>query len=130
MTPERAKELMEQAAVMIAAAEGKEIEYKCRGCSDDDYERLIIIELSQFDWHDYEYRIKKVPTDKYIPFTAETFKEHRERWIRMSACELIAKVSGYNSRGVLIHGQDYSYAEFMKYNFFDDTGEPCGQKVE
>lgn len=128
MTPERKQELMEQAAVMIAAAEGKEIEYKCRGCSDDDYERLIIIEVCHFDWHDYEYRIKKVSTIKYIPFTAETFKEHRDRWIIGNVTGNLYKAQIITSDYVIFGEEAISFITLLE-NFKFENGEPCGQKV-
>lgn len=120
MTEERKAELREQAAVMLAAADGKEIEI----LGDDEWVQCEPL----FNWVTFKYRVKKVPTVKYIPFTAETFKPHRERWVKCGS-GAVRRVTSY-ADGLRV-GADYlSWHDFLDHCAFDDTGEPCGQRIE
>ena len=118
------EELKRRIAVEQAYLEEKEIEQYIDNIWCDVAEPV-------FNWSSSDYRIKETRT--YIPFTYETFKEHRDRWIKDPGYKGSQKVIEYGDYIVTIITdrvvEAYSYDELLDHRVFDDTGEPCGQKV-
>lgn len=75
--------------------------------------------------------IRKVepPKPKYRPFAnADEFKPHRDRWIRSLENNGCWRPTAYTNECVFYDGLlRYS---LLVNSVFDDTGEPCGVKVE
>lgn len=78
------------------------------------------------------------PEPKYIPFTAEQFAKHKDRWIRLRSdpkWDWIPKhrpVMFRHDEIVIADKKDsyaVTYKELVECYVFEDTGEPCGERV-
>lgn len=129
MTREEARKAAE---VMMAYADGKEIEFL------SIMDKWSIIQDPTFNWHSFNYRIKKEPT--YRPFKnkeecwAEMQKHQPFGWVKTiykSYC-LITYVKEYVLNGddsVEIDSISYSLKEaFKQFTFVDGT--PFGIKED
>lgn len=58
MTPEQLKQA---AAVMLAAAEGAEIQCRKKGSSTNTSWEAEVCDSPVFDWYEYDYRVKPKP---------------------------------------------------------------------
>lgn len=128
MTREKAKEAAE---VMMAYADGKEIEFKCKKAENWRLcqEKGVLF----FNWQDSEYRIKKEPT--YRPFKnkeecwEEMLKHQPFGWIRNGVYYQLIR----NINNAFIYVDDFvmgfNYKEALcNFTFIDGT--PFGIKEE
>ena len=74
---------------------------------------------------------------KYIPFTADTFRPHRDRWVRRKGSDREEQVVSIDTTTIdtciNVIGDFISFVELLAdYEFInlDGSTEPCGQKVE
>lgn len=106
----------------MAYADGKDIEFRMKG--DEKWERWIVAYNLEFNFDEYDYRIKQEPT--YRPF-----KSKDECWKEMQKHQpfgwLKEKVGGYCSIRYIKDGIDYKEA-FEEQTFADGT--PFGIKEE
>lgn len=128
MTREEARKAAE---VMMAYAEGKDIEFKVKGDDEwDDCEREFAL---TFDFYKYDYRIKKEPT--YRPFKdkeecwAEMQKHQPFGWVKnMWGSYLFVysvSINGY----VIVNDIEKNFTDaFNRLTFVDGT--PFGMKEE
>lgn len=130
----------EQIAIMIEYQDGKTIEEK--RFDRTEWESIDNIENYQFNFSEYEYRIKQVP--KYRPYESvdEAFNEAKKHgfWVRekdrkyMSIiCRLSTKVIRVNNLDttkevVYINGDSSDY--LLKNFVWADDNSPCGIKIE
>lgn len=125
MTREEAKKAAE---VMMAYAEGKEIEFACTG---EDYWGTNDYPI--FDWEDFDYRIKKEPTYRPFKNAKECWEEMHKHsdfgWIRNEVYyQLIRNV---NSEFICVDDfvKRFNYEEALGYFTFID-GTPFGIKED
>lgn len=130
MTREEARK---SAEVMMAYAEGKDIEYRCgtvpwstfRG--DDNDSQLC------FDFHKCEYRIKKEPT--YRPFKnkeecwAEMQKHQPFGWVKDKESMVYHNINSLNDIGIYLSSENYGFSKMLELVTFAD-GTPFGIKEE
>lgn len=82
---------------------------------------------------DYIILRKIEPVPRYIPFTAETFRPHRDRWVRWKDTKVEFHISWCHEHRFGIENSNFDFAlvwnqlEFVNQ---DGTTEPFGQKVE
>ncbi len=120
MTREEARKAAE---VMLAYADGKEIEFKDKDVGDNRFSRVL--GAPEFAWNDYDYRIK--PEPKYRPF-----KDAEECWQEMQKHQPFgwARMNGSGARRyiTILNDNDCFDTMFDKLAFAD--GEPFGIKEE
>lgn len=118
MTREEARKAAE---VMLAYAEGKEVEFRKNGHS-------IWIKISSplFNWSCGEYRIKQEPA--YRPFRGK-----EECWAEMQKHQPFGWLMDKNKKSyhsiLLLEGEGDSYEHLFKHTAFAD-GTPFGVKLK
>ena len=126
MTREEARQAAE---VMMAYAEGKEIELNGRsscGCQ-------MWKETSDptFNWYDFMYRTKTKP--KYRPFKSkeecwnEMMKHQPFGWVKEISSEMLYLINGISDMSIVIMENIDSFKEAMNIYEFND-GAPFGIK--
>lgn len=125
MTREEAKE---EAKVMLAYAEGKNIQFSCREIED-----WKPCEEPIFNFRDYTYRIQ--PKQTYRPFkdTDECWEEMKKHepigWLEHKSGDYKAFINSMNFADVNINNYCYTYEyAFDDFTFIDGT--PFGIKEE
>lgn len=128
MTKEEARKAAE---VMMAYADGKEIEFKCKRAENwrlcEEKGELF------FNWQDSEYRIKKEPT--YRPFKnakecwEEMLKHQPFGWIRNGVYYQLIRNVNNASIYVDYFVKEFNYEEALGEFIFID-GTPFGIKEE
>lgn len=128
MTREEARNAAE---VMLAYADGKEIESKARECKVYSWEDNSD---PYFDWDCFEYRVKVEP--KYRPYkdAEEAFAEAKKHgfWVKTGDSHYCI---AYIDKDVFILSYDehigstYSFDNLYDFNWADD-GTPCAIKEE
>ena len=126
MTREEARK---SAEVMLAYADGKEIEYKVR--AGDEWRPINELDTPLFDWNSTEYRIKKEPTYRPFKDKEECWQEMHKHspfgWVRSGTDYL--NIGELNSASVHLEASDdaFLYIEtFDEFVFADGT--PFGVK--
>ena len=120
----------EQIAIMIAYQDLKTIEQK--RFDRTEWESIVYDENFQFNFSEYEYRIKPVP--KYRPYESveEAFEEAKKHgfWVKNKSHNLrmIGIIEGTESGIVYIGGINAS--EYLNNFVWFDDGSPCGVKSE
>lgn len=125
MTREEARKAAE---VMLAYADGKEVEAKSRKC-----DTWVNATAPIFNWDDVEYRIKKEPT--YRPFKdkeecwAEMQKHQPFGWLKETLSNAYVNINGIDSLCVCCDEDAHEYCKaFDGFTFADGT--PFGIKEE
>ena len=127
MTREDARKAAE---VMLAYADGKEIEWCQKGC-DDDWRSIVI---AHFDWDSNCYRIKPEPT--YNPFkdAEECWQEMQKHqpfgWIAKGMKLYAIKVIECNTVFIDDGCENRSLIGYFKDSFTFADGTPFGIKEE
>ena len=129
MTREEARKAAE---VMLAYANGKQIEYKVHGA--DEWRPINELDTPLFDWNSTKYRIK--PESTYRPFKdrdecwAEMQKHQPFGWVMEKKTNVYYSIVALNN----VHpyfsndcGDDYEH--LFRYVVFAD-GKPFGIKEE
>ncbi len=127
-------EARKAAEVMLAYAEGKEIE--CKTSYEPDYRD---VEMPLFDWGRCDYRVK--PEPKYRPFrNAEEciqrmLKHQPYAWVKSKANDIMYAIHAMANDTALIadyEGEGHIFCEYKElfddYEFID--GAPFGIKEE
>ena len=120
----------EQIAIMIAYQDLKTIEQK--RFDRTEWESIVYDENFQFNFAEYEYRIKQVP--KYRPYESvdEAFNEAEKHgfWIKCKIKESLCTIHDF---GVGICGDlyinGYDALKFLNDFVWLDDGSPCGVKI-
>ena len=115
-------EARKAAEIMLAYADGKEIEWCQKGC-DDDWRSIVI---AHFDWDSNCYRIKPEPT--YNPF-----KDAEECWQEMQKHQPFGWLQGKECKSskhyILSVGEDgvvtTDYESDIRYLSYETTGPNC-----
>lgn len=124
MTREEARKAAE---VMLAYAEGKKIEfYNVR-------DEWIITLNPQFNWLDFDYRIKKEPTYRPFKDKEECWNEMQKHqpfgWVYEKLSTAYININGIDSICVCCDDDAYEYnTAFEEFTFAD--GAPFGIKEE
>ena len=128
MTREEARQAAE---VMMAYAEGKEIELNGRSsCGCQMWEETSD---PTFNWYDFMYRTKTKP--KYRPFKTreecweEMMKHHPFGWVKEISSEMLYLINGISDMSIVIMEDISSFKEAMNIYEFKD-GTPFGIKEE
>ena len=124
MTREEARQAAE---VMMAYAEGKEIELNGRSsCGCQMWEETSD---PTFNWYDFMYRTKTKP--KYRPFKTreecweEMMKHHPFGWVKEISSEMLYLINGISDMSIVIMEDISSFKEAMNIYEFKD-GTPFG----
>ena len=124
MTREEARQAAE---VMMAYAEGKEIELNGRSsCGCQMWEETSD---PTFNWYDFMYRTKTKP--KYRPFKtrAECWEEMQKHkpfgWVKEISSEMLYLINGISDMSIVIMEDISSFKEAMNIYEFKD-GAPFG----
>ena len=120
----------EQIAIMIAYQDLKTIEQK--RFDRTEWESIVYDENFQFNFSEYEYRIKQVP--KYRPYESvdEAFNEAEKHgfWVKCKNKESLCTIHDF---GVGICGDlyinGYDAIKFLNDFVWLDDGSPCGVKI-
>ena len=128
MTREEARQAAE---VMMAYAEGKEIELNGRSsCGCQMWEETSD---PTFNWYDFMYRTKTKP--KYRPFKTqeecwnEMLKHHPFGLVKEISSEMLYLINGISDMSIVIMENIDSFKEAMNIYEFKD-GTPFGIKEE
>ena len=128
MTREEARQAAE---VMMAYAEGKEIELNGRSsCGCQMWEETSD---PTFNWYDFMYRTKTKP--KYRPFKTqeecwnEMLKHHPFGLVKEISSEMLYLINGISDMSIVIMENIDSFKEAMNIYEFKD-GAPFGIKEE
>ena len=128
MTREEARQAAE---VMMAYAEGKEIELNGRSsCGCQMWEETSD---PTFNWYDFMYRTKTKP--KYRPFKTreecweEMMKHKPFGWVKEISSEMLYLINGISDMSIVIMEDISSFKEAMNIYEFND-GAPFGIKEE
>ena len=119
----------EQIAIMKAYEDGKTIERRAFFTSAW---KSIDIENYQFNFSEYEYRIKQVP--KYRPYESvdEAFNEAEKHgfWAKSKDKHSLFFIDSFEAsgNGDIYIGHCHVGAFVEKFNWFDDNS-PCGVKI-
>lgn len=124
MTREEARQAAE---VMMAYAEGKEIELNGRSsCGCQMWEETSD---PTFNWYDFMYRTKTKP--KYRPFKSkeecwnEILKHQPFGWVKEISSEMLYLINGISDMSIVIMEDISSFKEAMNIYEFKD-GTPFG----
>ena len=124
MTREEARQAAE---VMMAYAEGKEIELNGRSsCGCQMWEETSD---PTFNWYDFMYRTKTKP--KYRPFKSkeecwqEMLKHQPFGWVKEISSEMLYLINGISDMSIVIMEDISSFKEAMNIYEFKD-GAPFG----
>ena len=120
----------EQIAIMKAYEDGKTIEQK--RFDRTEWESIVYDENFQFNFSEYEYRIKPVP--KYRPYESvdEAFNEAEKHgfWVKSKDKHSLFFIDSFEAAGngdiYISHCHVDAFIE--KFIWLDD-GSPCGVKI-
>ena len=121
----------EQIAIMKAYEDGKSIER--RAFFTSEWKSIDNINNYQFNFAEYEYRIKPVP--KYRPYESvdEAFKEAEKHgfWVKSKDKHSLFFIDSFEAagNGDIYVGHCHVGAFVEKFIWFDDCS-PCGVKIE
>ena len=120
----------EQIAIMKAFEDGKIIEVK--RYDESKWESIVHIDNYQFNFSEYEYRIKPVP--KYRPYESveEAFNEAKKHgfWMKHKSSGRICFSTRFlEERNTIYINSQASVCGLGDYIWLDD-GSPCGVKIE
>ena len=119
-----------QIAIMKAYEDSKTIEQK--DVKETEWKILDYVENYQFNFSEYEYRIKQVP--KYRPYESvdEAFKEAEKHgfWVKSKDKRYLCFIDSFEAAGngdiYVSHCHVGAFVE--KFIWFDDCS-PCGVKI-
>lgn len=94
----------------------------------DDKTHEFLRYLFAWSMCDNGYDIPEIPV-KYVPFTKETFKPHRDKWLIDTRDGNVERCGWYCDRTLLLGKCGHTYKELFQRFTFED-GSPCGQLVE
>ena len=120
----------EQIAIMKAFEDGKTIEVK--RYDETKWESIVYIDNYQFNFAEYEYRIKQVP--KYRPYESvdEAFNEAEKHgfWVKSKDKHSLFFIDSFEAagNGDIYIGHCHVGAFIEKFVWFDDCS-PCGVKI-
>ena len=119
----------EQIAIMIAYQDLKTIEQK--RFDRTEWESIVYDENFQFNFSEYEYRIKPVP--KYRPYESveEAFEEAKKHgfWVKHKSSGRICFSTRFlEERNTIYINSQASVCGLGDYIWLDD-GSPCGVKI-
>ena len=119
----------EQIAIMKAFEDGKNIEVK--RYDETKWESIVYIDNYQFNFAEYEYRIKQVP--KYRPYESvdEAFNEAKKHgfWMKHKSSGRICFSTRFlEERNTIYINSQASVCGLGDYIWLDD-GSPCGVKI-
>ena len=120
----------EQIAIMIAYQDLKTIEQK--RFDRTEWESIVYDENFQFNFSEYEYRIKQVP--KYRPYESvdEAFKEAEKHgfWVKSKDKRSLFFIDSFEAagNGDIYIGHCHVGAFIEKFVWFDDCSH-CGVKI-
>ena len=120
----------EQITIMKAYEDGKTIEQK--DVKETEWKILDYVENYQFNFSEYEYRIKQEP--KYRPYKSvdEAFKEAEKHgfWVKSKDKRYLYFIDSFEAAGngdiYVSHCHVGAFVE--KFVWFDDCS-PCGVKI-
>ena len=120
----------EQIAIMIAYQDLKTIEQK--RFDRTEWESIVYDENFQFNFSEYEYRIKPVP--KYRPYESvdEAFKEAEKHgfWMQNVDRMYLRFIDGFHiNKNSDIFICDYCVDDILDMFVWADDGSPCGVKI-
>ena len=121
----------EQIAIIKAYEDGKTIER--RAFFTSEWKSIDNINNYQFNFAEYEYRIKPVP--KYRPYESveEAFKEAEKHgfWMQNVARMYLRFIDGFHiTKNSDIFICDYCVDDILDMFVWADDGSPCGVKIE
>ena len=119
----------EQIAIMIEYQDGKTIEQK--RFDRNEWESIVYDENYQFNFSEYEYRIKPVP--KYRPYESvdEAFNDAKKHgfWLKHKLSGRICFSTRFlEERNTIYINSQASVIGLDDYVWLDD-GSPCGVKI-
>ena len=119
----------EQIAIIKAYEDGKSIEQK--RFDRTEWESIVYDENFQFNFSEYEYRIKPVP--KYRPYESvdEAFNEAKKHgfWMKHKSSGRICFSTRFlEERNTIYINSQASVCGLGDYIWLDD-GSPCGVKI-
>ena len=120
----------EQIAIIKAYEDGKTIER--RAFFTSEWKSIDNINNFQFNFSEYEYRIKQVP--KYRPYESvdEAFKEAEKHgfWVKSKDKHSLFFIDSFEAagNGDIYIGHCHVGAFIEKFVWFDDCS-PCGVKI-
>ena len=120
----------EQIAIMKAYEDGKTIEQK--RFDRNEWESIVYDENFQFDFSEYEYRIKQVP--KYRPYESvdEAFEEAKKHgfWMRNVDRMYLRFIDSFHkNKNNDIYLCDYCSDDILDMFVWNDDSSPCGIKI-
>ena len=120
----------EQIAIMKAYEDGKSIER--RALFTSEWKSIDNINNYQFNFAEYEYRIKQVP--KYRPYESvdEAFKEAEKHgfWMQNVDRMYLRFIDGFHiNKNSDIFICDYCVDDILDMFVWADDGSPCGVKI-
>ena len=120
----------EQIAIIKAYEDGKTIEQK--RFDRTEWESIVYDENFQFNFSEYEYRIKPVP--KYRPYESvdEAFKEAEKHgfWMQNVDRMYLRFIDGFHiNKNSDIFICDYCVDDILDMFVWADDGSPCGLKI-
>ena len=120
----------EQIAIIKAYEDGKSIER--RAFFTSEWESIDNINNYQFNFSEYEYRIKQVP--KYRPYDSvdEAFNEAKKHgfWMQNVDRMYLRFIDGFHiNKNSDIFICDYCVDDILDMFVWADDGSPCGVKI-
>ena len=120
----------EQIAIIKAYEDGKSIER--RALFTSEWKSIDNINNYQFNFAEYEYRIKQVP--KYRPYESvdEAFKEAEKHgfWMQNVDRMYLRFIDGFHiNKNSDIFICDYCVDDILDMFVWADDGSPCGVKI-
>ena len=125
------EEVKKAAEVMIAFAEGAEIQYSHKG--QNNWMNWINESSPSFDWQAFDYRIK--PESQYRPFETqeecwnEMLKHQPFGWVKEISSEMLYLINGISNMSIVIMEDINSFKKAMNIYEFKE-GTPFGIKEE
>ena len=121
----------EQIAIINAYEDGKTIER--RAFFTSEWKSIDNINNYQFNFAEYEYRIKQVP--KYRPYESveEAFNDAKKHgfWMRNVDRVYLRFIDGFHiNKNNDIFICDYCVDDILDMFVWADDGSPCGVKIE
>ena len=120
----------EQIAIMKAYEDGKTIER--RAFFTSEWKSIDNINNYQFNFSEYEYRIKQVPKDRPYESVDEAFNEAEKHgfWVKSKDKHSLFFIDSFEAAGngdiYVSHCHVGAFVE--KFVWFDDNS-PCGVKI-
>ena len=120
----------EQIAIIKAYEDGKSIER--RALFTSEWKSIDNINNYQFNFDEYEYRIKPVP--KYRPYESvdEAFNDAKKHgfWVRNVDRMYLRFIDGFHiNKNSDIFICDYCVDDILDMFVWADDGSPCGVKI-